>query len=72
MFVLDVEKTVEIEMRQLVGDHLKLIRLEARVVADDIVGRRVDRAWANGLAHQEEGAISPLLFLCFSVATLSG
>ncbi len=41
-------------MSQLVGDQLKLIRLQARVVADDVVGRRVDGALANGLAHQEE------------------
>lgn len=45
---------VVVEVGELVGDALELLRLQPGVVVDDVVGGGVDGALAHALGHQVE------------------
>ena len=45
---------VEVEVGQLVGEPLELVRLEPALVHDDVVAGRVDRSLPHRLGHKEE------------------
>jgi hypothetical protein len=56
---------VEVQVRHFVCESLDLVSIEARTVADDIVGSGRHRALADGLGYNEEIVPKkrPLIFL---------